>query len=242
MNSSSRSKLAASALMIAALGAVAALPATAGAKTGITLSIQTEADGFSGYVKSAKTKCHSGRKVTLYRKVSGPDKKAGSDTAQPNQDGSQWKISVSRAGTYYAVVSATSKCGGKTSKALKSKLEESEGASAAGDGPAAVKINLKRGTGDLKTSVLGYVFSADPACFDHRKVTFYRKTFASDRTTIIVRRIGYSYAERNTDKPELTRSLRFQFKLARSGTVIAKIPATDSCRGATSRNVPYTRP
>ena len=119
----------------------------------------------------------------------------------------------------------------------------SKDASAAGDGPAPVRITLKRGTGDLKTSVIGSVFSLNPNCFDHRKVTIYRKTFANkEHTSIIVRRIGYSYAERNTNKPASTRSLSFKFKLARDGTVIAKLPATDSCRAATSKNVLYHRP
>ena len=68
-------------------------------------------------MKASKTSCHSGRKVTVYRKVAGPDKKAGSDIAQPNQDGSQYSVGLTRAGKYYAKVKAISgKCKGATSK------------------------------------------------------------------------------------------------------------------------------
>ena len=88
-------------LAAAAIASLAlAGPAAAAKKTPTKLTIQTEGDGFSGFVKSSRESCHDGRKVTLYRKVSGPDKKAGSDTAQPNGDGSQWKISVSRDGAW----------------------------------------------------------------------------------------------------------------------------------------------
>jgi len=96
--------------------------AGAAAKTGTSLSIQTEQRAFSGFVRSSKTACHSGRKVTLYRKSGKSRVKAGSDTAQPNQDGSQWKINVGKSGKYYAVVSATKKCKGATSKTLSIKL------------------------------------------------------------------------------------------------------------------------
>lgn len=116
----------ASALAVAALGSVALASPASAAKTGTKLSIQTEQDGVSGFVKSSKSSCHSGRKVTVYRKVSGPDKKAGSDTAQPNQDGSQYKVSLSRAGKYYAKVNATSKCKGKTSKTVSFSPDEGE--------------------------------------------------------------------------------------------------------------------
>ena len=120
-------KLSVSALAVAAVAsAMFAGPASA-AKTGIRLSIQTEQDGVSGFVKSSKGSCHSGRKVTVYRKVSGPDKKAGSDTATPNQDGSQYKVSLSKAGKYYAVVKANRKCKGKTSKTVSFSPSEDEG-------------------------------------------------------------------------------------------------------------------
>ncbi len=110
-------KLLATALALATAGFAALAGPASAAKTKTTVSIQTEQDGVSGFVRSGKTSCHAGRKVTIYRKVRGPDKRSGSDIAQPNQDGSQYKVSLTRAGKYYAVVKATSKC-----KAARSKL------------------------------------------------------------------------------------------------------------------------
>jgi hypothetical protein len=106
------------ALALAAVAPAALAGPALAAKTSSKVSIQKEEDGVSGFVLSAKESCHSGRKVVVYRKVAGPDKKAGSDTAQPNGDGSQWKVSLSRSGKYYAVVKATSKCKGATSKTV----------------------------------------------------------------------------------------------------------------------------
>jgi len=113
-----RAKAAIPALALAfAASAALAGPASA-AKTGISLSIQAESSGFSGFVKSKKSSCHSGRKVTLYRKSGRSATKVGSDTAQPNQDGSQWKINASKKGKYYAKVSATKSCKGATSRTV----------------------------------------------------------------------------------------------------------------------------
>ncbi len=119
-------KPAAVAMAIASLG-VAAGPAAAddasiAAKTGTKVSIRTEQKGFSGFVRSSKQSCHSGRKVTLYRKSGRTSTKAGSDTAQPNQDASQWSIKVKKSGKYYASVKATKQCKGATSKTLSIKL------------------------------------------------------------------------------------------------------------------------
>ena len=102
----------------AAAGSAAADRPVAAAKTGTTISIQKEEAAFSGFVRSSRSSCHSGRKVTLYRKSGGKVRKVGSDTAQPNQDGSQWKVDVTRSGKHYAVVSATKKCKGATSRTL----------------------------------------------------------------------------------------------------------------------------
>ncbi len=113
-----RAKATISALALALAASAALAGPVSAAKTGATLSIQVEQDGVSGFVKSSKGSCHSGRKVTIYRKVSGPDKKAGSDTATPNQDGSQYKVSLSRAGKYYALVKATKSCKAKKSRTV----------------------------------------------------------------------------------------------------------------------------
>ena len=101
------------------LAASAAAAGPAVGATNTSISIQTQSSGVFGFVKSSKSSCHSGRKVTVYRKVAGPDKKAGSDTAQPNQDGSQYSVALSRKGKYYAKVKAISgKCKGATSKTV----------------------------------------------------------------------------------------------------------------------------
>ena len=116
------------ALTVAATAAMAG-PANA-ATLNTSISIQAQSSGVFGFVKASKSSCHSGRKVTVYRKVAGPDKKAGSDTAQPNQDGSQYSVSLTRAGKYYAKVKAISgKCKGATSKTVS--FSPSEGARAA---------------------------------------------------------------------------------------------------------------
>lgn len=112
------SKLSLPTMLLAAAASLAlAVPASA-AKTGISLSIQAQSSGFFGFVKSKKSSCHSGRKVTLYRKTSKGNKKVGSDTAQPNQDGSQWSVSASTRGKYFAKVSATKSCKGATSRTV----------------------------------------------------------------------------------------------------------------------------
>jgi hypothetical protein len=111
-----KATISALALVLAASAALAG-PASA-AKTGISLSIQAGSGSFSGFVKSKKSSCHSGRKVTLYRKSGRSVKKVGSDTAQPNQDGSQWKINAKTKGKHYAKVSATKSCKGATSRTV----------------------------------------------------------------------------------------------------------------------------
>ena len=122
-----RAKTTITALALTA-AASAAMAGPAQGATSSSISIQTQTSGVFGFVKSSKSSCHSGRKVTVYRQVKGPDKKAGSDTAQPNQDGSQYSVALSRAGKYYAKVKATSKCKGKTSKTVSfSPSEEDEG-------------------------------------------------------------------------------------------------------------------
>jgi hypothetical protein len=104
------------ALALAATASAALAGPALAARTSTKVSIQKEQDGVSGFVLSSKTSCHSGRKVVVYRKVGGPDKKAGSDVAQPNGDGSQYKVSLTRSGKYYAVVKGTKSCAGAKSK------------------------------------------------------------------------------------------------------------------------------
>ena len=129
--------------LTAAATAAMAGPANAAA-TKTSISIQVQSSGVFGFVKSSKSSCHSGRKVTVYRKVSGPDKKAGSDIAQPNQDGSQYSVGLSRAGKYYAKVTATSKCKGATSttKSFTPSKNASEGVAA--QSPPKTRTSVRR--------------------------------------------------------------------------------------------------
>jgi hypothetical protein len=107
-------------LRLAGLALVAAL---AVAKTKIT--IQTEADGFSGFVSSSSDKCQNNRKVTLFRVSGGKAKAAGTDVAQPNQSSDQWKISVTKSGKYYAQTGTKSGCSVAKSKTLSAALSSS---------------------------------------------------------------------------------------------------------------------
>ena len=126
-----RAKTTITALALTAAASAAMAGPAQGATTSTSISIQTQSSGVFGFVKSSKSSCHSGRKVTVYRKVAGPDKKAGSDTAQPNQDGSQYSVALSRAGKYYAKVKAISgKCKGAKSKTKTFTPSESEDAAA----------------------------------------------------------------------------------------------------------------
>ena len=122
MIGSPKRRFLAAALAVASLGVAAgtagADDASVAAKSNTTLSIQKEEGGFSGFARSSNRSCHSGRKVTLYRKSGKKSTKTGSDTAQPNQDGSQWSINVKKSGKYYASVKATKTCKGATSKTL----------------------------------------------------------------------------------------------------------------------------
>ncbi|HEX3316503.1 MAG TPA: hypothetical protein VHR88_00680 [Solirubrobacteraceae bacterium] len=119
-------------LRLAGLALVAALAiaglsgsaiAASAAKT--TITIQTEADGFSGFVKSSSDPCQNNRKVTLYRVSGGKAKAAGSDVAQPNQDADQWKISVTKTGKYFAQTGKKSGCSVAKSKTISAKLSSS---------------------------------------------------------------------------------------------------------------------
>ena len=109
-------------LSVAALAGVTA-SANAASAAKVRVTIQTEADGFSGFVTSAKSSCET-TKVTLYR-VSGSKKtKAGTDTAQPNGNRGQWKISVTKSGKYYAQSSAKSGCASGKSGTISAKLSQ----------------------------------------------------------------------------------------------------------------------
>jgi len=107
---------------VAALVGVTA-NANAASTAKVSVSIQTEVDGFSGFVTSSKSSCET-TKVTLYRVSGTKSSKAGTDTAQPNGDRGQWKISVTKSGKYYAKTSAKSGCAAGKSKTISAKLSQ----------------------------------------------------------------------------------------------------------------------
>lgn len=91
-------------------------PSAAAAPAKTTVSISPEQSGFSGFVKSSKTSCANGRKVSLYRKQGKKSIFVKSDTATANGTRYQWAIQVSRSGRYYAKVKGSSKCGAASSR------------------------------------------------------------------------------------------------------------------------------
>jgi hypothetical protein len=107
-------QLAKGGIALLSVAALVGVTATANAATAakVSVSIQTEADGFSGFVSSSKSSC--GTKKT----------KSGTDTAQPNGDRGQWKISVSKSGKYYAQTSSKSGCAAGKSKTISAKLSQ----------------------------------------------------------------------------------------------------------------------
>ncbi len=115
---------AALALTACALMVVATAAFAARAETKVT--IKAESGGFFGYVKSEKTKCANGRKVTLYKlKGNGydpkNDEKIGSDIAQANGDKYMWSTgnTGSRKGNYYAYAKKIKGCKADFSKVIK---------------------------------------------------------------------------------------------------------------------------
>lgn len=100
-----------------------ALPSAAGAATSARVTIQDEEAGFSGFVKSSKQSCESGRKVILYkqrgsRRDRSRDRRIGTDTAQPNGPDSQWSIGTDEGGRFYAYVAKTRSCKAAYSKTI----------------------------------------------------------------------------------------------------------------------------
>jgi hypothetical protein len=88
-----------------AAGALAPAAAQAG-NTNLTIS-WNGVNAFSGQSKSQKSKCVNGRKVSLYRKQPGKDKRIGKATTAPGKGDSEgvWIIGhEDPVGTYYAKV------------------------------------------------------------------------------------------------------------------------------------------
>ncbi|MDX6586568.1 MAG: hypothetical protein QOI31_1041 [Solirubrobacterales bacterium] len=73
-------------LVVAAVFAIAVVPmsATGHGKYPTEVTIKGPNGDFSGKVKSDADPCKVDRKVTVFKKRSGDDKKIGSDTSEPN--------------------------------------------------------------------------------------------------------------------------------------------------------------
>jgi hypothetical protein len=74
---------------------------------------------YEGDLRSSKSSCEKQRKVTVFRKVTGPDLEIGSvKTDEPAGEGRSWKLvddGYAIAGTYYAKAKGTSRCKGSRS-------------------------------------------------------------------------------------------------------------------------------
>ena len=116
-------------LAVLALAACAALVVAASAFAGraeTKVKIKAESGGFYGYVKSDKTKCANGRKVTLYKlKGNGydpkHDQKIGSDIAQANGNKYMWSTGNTgyMKGYFYAYAKQIKGCDAGFSEAIK---------------------------------------------------------------------------------------------------------------------------
>jgi hypothetical protein len=80
-----------------------AVPGTAGAAEPTRLTITKDLPRFIGQVESTLPRCEQDRRVILYRKEAGPNKRVGADHSE---DSGRWVIDVERErfqpGTYYA--------------------------------------------------------------------------------------------------------------------------------------------
>jgi hypothetical protein len=107
-----------SALAAAALVALpAATAAGAGGSTKVVVSLKLPA--FHGTLKSSRQGCLGSRKMTLYRKKAGPDKKLGTDKSEDNGG---WSIVIGRkhvaSGSYYVTAAARGACKSGKSKVI----------------------------------------------------------------------------------------------------------------------------
>ena len=116
-------RAAAGALAAVALAAGLVAPATSGAATTTTVTIEAQTGGFFGYVQSADDNCEYNRTVTLYKvKRSGKTKPVGSDLAQPNGPDSMYSINTNKRGNFVAKVPASSLCGAAKSSIVSAQL------------------------------------------------------------------------------------------------------------------------
>jgi hypothetical protein len=110
------------ALAALSLGAGLLAPATSGAATQTTVSIEAQAGGFFGYVSSPDDNCEYNRTVTLYKVKRSGLKPVGSDLAQPNGPDSMYSINTNKKGRFIAKVPAMNGCGPASSPIVNAQL------------------------------------------------------------------------------------------------------------------------
>jgi hypothetical protein len=110
------------ALAALSLGVGLLAPATSGAATQTTVSIEAQAGGFFGYVSSPDDNCEYNRTVTLYKVKRSGLKPIGSDLAQPNGPDSMWSINTAKKGRFIAKVPAMDACGPAASPIVNAQL------------------------------------------------------------------------------------------------------------------------
>jgi hypothetical protein len=113
---------------VAAMLLLTAIVAPTGAREAAKTKVTIEGGGgdYFGYVKSAKLKCKSNRKVKLYKQLGSEqrprtDKFINSDLAQPNNDGYQWNTGSTgvHKGKVYARAGRIPGCKAGSSRTIK---------------------------------------------------------------------------------------------------------------------------
>ncbi len=117
-----RSKLGVVGVVFAICAIGTSIGMAAAGKADTTVTIKGGGEVF-GYVKSAKTACMDGRKVTVYKQKGaqggGDDIKGPSDTASQNGDRYMWSVgNPGLQGKIYARANATTKCKADNSKTI----------------------------------------------------------------------------------------------------------------------------
>jgi hypothetical protein len=108
-------------LIAAAVGLIAPSGAAAATNSRVTIDDFTYAEPestFVGQVFSPKKACKNHRKVTLFRKDSGPDQRIGADKTERTGDSYSWSIDfvLKEGGPYYAKIKTGDGCEGDRSK------------------------------------------------------------------------------------------------------------------------------
>ena len=103
-----------------AVAGAALVPAAAEAGNSTVKINQYTGSNWIGQVKSSKSSCENGRKVTIYRVEDGKDTKIGKDKTQSGKGDTEGVFFVTHqaapAGKYYAKVEPKSDCDGDKSK------------------------------------------------------------------------------------------------------------------------------